>query len=45
MNEASSQAEHAAGPQSAATIVLHEEDVGRALTRIAHELAERNSSG
>ena len=44
MEESSSQADHSASADGAATIVLREEDVRRALTRIAHEIAERNSS-
>jgi pyrimidine operon attenuation protein / uracil phosphoribosyltransferase len=44
MEELNSQAEHAASTESAATIVLREGDVQRALTRIAHEIAERNAS-
>ena len=44
MEESSSQAGHSASADGAATIVLREEDVRRALTRIAHEIAERNSS-
>ncbi len=44
MDEASSQGDHAAGAEGAATIILREADVRRALTRIAHEIAERNSS-
>jgi pyrimidine operon attenuation protein / uracil phosphoribosyltransferase len=44
MDEASSQRDHAAGAEGAATIILREADVRRALTRIAHEIAERNSS-
>ena len=44
MDEASSRAEAAASAQGAATIVLREGDVRRALTRIAHEIAERNAS-
>jgi len=44
MEESSSQAGHSASADDAATIVLREEDVRRALTRIAHEIAERNSS-
>jgi len=44
MEESSSQADHSASADDAATIVLREEDVRRALTRIAHEIAERNSS-
>jgi pyrimidine operon attenuation protein / uracil phosphoribosyltransferase len=45
MEESSSQADHSASADGAATIVLREGDVRRALTRIAHEIAERNSSG
>jgi pyrimidine operon attenuation protein / uracil phosphoribosyltransferase len=44
MEESSSQADHSASADGAATIVLREGDVRRALTRIAHEIAERNSS-
>jgi pyrimidine operon attenuation protein/uracil phosphoribosyltransferase len=44
MEEINSQAERSAGAGGAATIVLHEGDVRRALTRIAHEIAERNAS-
>jgi pyrimidine operon attenuation protein/uracil phosphoribosyltransferase len=44
MEEINSQAERSAGAEGAATIVLHEGDVRRALTRIAHEIAERNAS-
>src|SRR5438132_13063332 len=44
MEESSSQAGHSASARGAATIVLREGDVRRALTRIAHEIAERNSS-
>jgi pyrimidine operon attenuation protein/uracil phosphoribosyltransferase len=39
-----SASEDAAGALGAATVILREADVGRALTRIAHEIAERNSS-
>ena len=44
MEESSSQADRSASADGAATIVLREGDVRRALTRIAHEIAERNSS-
>src|SRR5437899_2215392 len=44
MDEASSHGDIAAGAEGAATIILREADVRRALTRIAHEIAERNSS-
>ncbi|TMM19271.1 MAG: bifunctional pyr operon transcriptional regulator/uracil phosphoribosyltransferase PyrR [Actinobacteria bacterium] len=44
MDEANSQGDHAAGAYGAATIILREADVRRALTRIAHEIAERNAS-
>jgi pyrimidine operon attenuation protein/uracil phosphoribosyltransferase len=44
MEEINSQAERSAGAEGAASIVLHEGDVRRALTRIAHEIAERNAS-
>jgi pyrimidine operon attenuation protein / uracil phosphoribosyltransferase len=44
MHDGSTSAEHAADDASAATIVLRDEDVRRALTRIAHEIAERNAS-
>jgi pyrimidine operon attenuation protein/uracil phosphoribosyltransferase len=44
MEELNSQAEHSASAAGAATIVLREEDVRRALTRIAHEIAERNAA-
>ena len=43
MQRASAQGEDAAGARGAATVVLREADVSRALTRIAHEIAERNS--
>ena len=43
MQEPSAQGGEAAGARGAATVVLREADVGRALTRIAHEIAERNS--
>jgi pyrimidine operon attenuation protein/uracil phosphoribosyltransferase len=44
MQQSSSQADHSASAEGAATAVLREEDVRRALTRIAHEIAERNAS-
>jgi len=44
MDEANSQGDHAAGAEGAAAIILRDADVRRALTRIAHEIAERNSS-
>src|SRR5436305_13092883 len=44
MDEANSQGDHAAGAYGAATSILREADVRRALTRIAHEIAERNAS-
>jgi pyrimidine operon attenuation protein/uracil phosphoribosyltransferase len=44
MEDLNSQAEHSASVAGAATIVLREQDVRRALTRIAHEIAERNAS-
>src|ERR1700730_11239435 len=44
MEELNSQAEHSASAEGAASIVLREDDVRRALTRIAHEIAERNAS-
>src|SRR5438552_3522569 len=45
MDEASSQGDHAAGADGAAVaIILREADVRRALTRIAHEIAERNAN-
>jgi len=44
MEDSSSQADRSASADGAATIVLREGDVRRALTRIAHEIAERNSS-
>jgi len=43
MQEPSAQGGEAAGARGAATVVLREADVGRALTRISHEIAERNS--
>ena len=43
MQEPSAQGGEAAGARGAATVVLREADVGRELTRIAHEIAERNS--
>jgi pyrimidine operon attenuation protein/uracil phosphoribosyltransferase len=43
MQRASAQGEDAAGARGAATVVLREADVSRALTRIAHEIAERNA--
>ena len=43
MQEPRAQGGEAAGARGAATVVLREADVGRALTRIAHEIAERNS--
>jgi pyrimidine operon attenuation protein/uracil phosphoribosyltransferase len=43
MHEASSPREDAASARGAATVVLRERDVRRALTRIAHEIAERNA--
>jgi pyrimidine operon attenuation protein/uracil phosphoribosyltransferase len=43
MQQPSAQGGDAAGAPGATTIVLREADVGRALTRIAHEIAERNS--
>jgi pyrimidine operon attenuation protein/uracil phosphoribosyltransferase len=43
MQRASAQGEDAAGARGAATVVLREADVSRALTRIAHEIAERNT--
>jgi pyrimidine operon attenuation protein/uracil phosphoribosyltransferase len=42
MHEPGSQGETAASADGAATIILREADVRRALTRIAHEIAERN---
>jgi pyrimidine operon attenuation protein/uracil phosphoribosyltransferase len=44
MHEDSSRAEAAAGARGAATVVIREDEVRRALTRLAHEIAERNSS-
>jgi pyrimidine operon attenuation protein / uracil phosphoribosyltransferase len=43
MHEASSGGDDAASAHGAATVVLHEADVRRALTRISHEIAERNA--
>jgi pyrimidine operon attenuation protein/uracil phosphoribosyltransferase len=43
MNDAAgSRAHDSVGAQNGATTVLHEGDIRRALTRIAHEIAERN---
>jgi pyrimidine operon attenuation protein / uracil phosphoribosyltransferase len=42
--QASSRAEDADGATGAETVVLGEDDVRRALTRIAHEIAERNAN-
>lgn len=44
MEDPSSQADSSASAEGAATIVLREGDVRRAITRIAHEIAERNST-
>jgi pyrimidine operon attenuation protein/uracil phosphoribosyltransferase len=44
MHDGSTSAEHAADDASVAAIVLRYEDVRRALTRIAHEIAERNAN-
>jgi pyrimidine operon attenuation protein / uracil phosphoribosyltransferase len=44
MDEVSSRGEDAASAHGAATVVLREGDLRRALTRIAHEIAERNAS-
>jgi pyrimidine operon attenuation protein/uracil phosphoribosyltransferase len=44
MHNGSTSAEHAADDASVAAVVLREVDVRRALTRIAHEIAERNAS-
>jgi pyrimidine operon attenuation protein / uracil phosphoribosyltransferase len=44
MDEVSSRGKDAASAHGAATVVLREGDVRRALTRIAHEIAERNAS-
>jgi pyrimidine operon attenuation protein/uracil phosphoribosyltransferase len=43
MHEDSSRADDAASAHGAGAVVLHEGDVHRALTRIAHEIAERNA--
>jgi pyrimidine operon attenuation protein / uracil phosphoribosyltransferase len=42
MNDAAGSRAHDSAGANGATTVLHEEDIGRALTRIAHEIAERN---
>lgn len=42
MNDAAGSRAHDSVGANGATTVLHEGDIGRALTRIAHEIAERN---